>query len=203
MGTKRITWGIFLFAIGVFLLWISFQGEITPTQFLNSFRLPLLPLSIFIAILGFVFFVDGRTIQKQKYVRGGANRALQAEHPKENHDIPTDKIPGMKDLEEPKKKVCPQCKKGIYKDAKVCRFCGHEFPVTYILKVFGPEDKQKFDLLVKRFSERLGKPTEEIEHLLEMGMRFRSSTKAKLEENRIRFEKFGCRVESYKKVSRQ
>ena len=133
----------------------------------------------------------------------GANRVHHSVHSRENHDLPTHKIPHRDDLEEPKKKVCPNCNKGIYKDARVCRFCGHEFPVTYILKVFGPEDKQKFDLLVKRFSERLGKPTDEIEHLLEVGMRFRSSTEEQLEKNRARFERFGCRVETYKKVSRQ
>ncbi|MBN1572731.1 MAG: zinc ribbon domain-containing protein [Deltaproteobacteria bacterium] len=203
MVFRRIAWGIFLFFIGVFLFYLTFRGQFTLSQFLGGFRLPLLPLGLFFSVLGLVFYIDGRTIQKQRRMRDRDAHPRHTEHDRGHHDLTADEIPHESDLEVPKEKTCPNCKKRIYKDAKVCRFCGHEFAVTYILKVYGPKDRKKFKLLVKRLSERLGKPPDDIEHLLELGMRFRSPTEAKLEENRARFERFGCRVESYKKVARE
>ncbi len=202
MAKKRIFWGITLLIVGLLTLLFAFGGEFTLEQFLKSYRLVVLLLGIVFTIFGLVLYIDGRTILQQRKMNVGADRRREVRHPQKFHDIPHHKIPETKDLEEPKKKECPECKKHIYKDAKVCRFCGHEFKVTYILKVFAPEDKERFDLLVKKLSARLKKPTDEIEHLLEVGMRFKSPTVELLKKNRIRFERFGCRIESYKKVSR-
>ena len=202
MANKRISWGITLFIIGLLMLLFAFSGEFTLEQFLKSYRLAVLPIGIIFVILGFVLYMDGRTILQQRKMKLGSDRSREVRHLQKYHDIEDHKIPETKDLEEPKKKKCPKCKKYIYKDAKVCRFCGHEFAVTYILKVFTPEDKERSALLVKKLSARLKKPTDEIEHLLEVGMRFKSPTEAVLDKNRIRFERFGCRIESYKKVSR-
>ncbi len=202
MGFRRIFWGISLLIIGVLLLWLTFGGQFTLSQFLNSFRLPALLIGSLFTIFGLVLYVDGRTIQRQKRMRDRDAHRRRTAHNQGHHDLTADEIPNESDLEVPKEKVCPKCKKKIYKDARVCRFCGHEFAVTYILKVFGPEDKKKFDLLVDKLSIRLKRSADEIEHLLELGMRFRSPTKEALEEKRVGFERFGCRVESYKKVSR-
>ena len=202
MASKRIFWGITLLIFGLLTLLFAFIGEFTLEQFLKSYRLVVLPIGIIFAILGFILYIDGRTILQQRKMKVGTDRRREVRHLQKFQDIPNHKIPETKDLEEPKKKECPKCKKHIYKDAKVCRFCGHEFKVTYILKVFAPEDKERFALLVKKLSARLKKPTDEIEHLLEVGMRFKSPTTELLKKNRIRFEKFGCRIESYKKVSK-
>ena len=112
-------------------------------------------------------------------------------------------MPDKDALEEPAKKPCPACKKGVYKDARVCRFCGHEFDVTYRLKVYGPKDRERYDFLVEELTKKLGKTKEEIKHLLDVGIRFKYSSRQNLQRHKTRFEGLGCSTEVYEKVARE
>ena len=112
-------------------------------------------------------------------------------------------IPGRRSLEEPSTKRCPGCAKDVYKDARVCRFCGRAFGVTLRLKVYPPEDGEKRERVVALLAKKLSMPADEVAHLLELGMRFKYDSADKLAAAREKFESLGCRTEVYEKAGRE
>lgn len=198
-GTNRVLSGILLFGAGAIILWYTSllfsHHEITSIEgFVNSFAAPSLLVGVFLIIFGFLLYIDGRTLQKQRY-----RKKTRGDHPKK----PEGELPEKNSLEEPAKKTCPACKKGVYKDARVCRFCGHQFDVTYRLKVYRPEDNERYVFLVDQLTKKLGETPDEIKHLLDVGIRFKYSSKQNLQKHKTRFERLGCPTEVYEKVARE
>jgi hypothetical protein len=112
-------------------------------------------------------------------------------------------IPGRKSLEEPATKKCPGCGKSVYKDARVCRFCGRAFSVTLRLKVYPPQDRKQREQVVALLAAKFKMPAEEVAHLLDLGMRFKYDSPEKLAAARGKFESMGCATEVYEKVGRE
>jgi len=112
-------------------------------------------------------------------------------------------MPAGSVVEEPSKKVCPKCKKYIYKDARVCRFCGNGFVVTYILKVYRPKGDENYRFLVDTIAKTSGKTKDEVTALVEHGIRFKYSQKDSLLAHKAKFENLGCKTEVYEKVERE
>jgi hypothetical protein len=196
-GANRVLWGIVLLVTGFFLLLYTYDTRATLTDFETSLTPSALIMGIACAILGFVLYIDGRTIQKQEKTNKREMASIGHTRPSKNA------IPEKQSLEVPAKKRCPACKKYVYKDARVCRFCGNQFAVSYRLKVYRPPSEQNRRFLVETLSKHFQKPPDEIDHLLEMGMRFTYSDYAHLDSHRKKFERLGCKTEVYEKVARE
>jgi len=167
---------------------------------------------LFLIFLGFVLVMDGHTIARRgegsPYQHSDPppqSHTTAPTHQVENHTLPPafpDQNDNDVDMEEPSKKECPECHKYVFKDSRVCRFCGHSFPITYILKIFKHDDPARNEHLTALLSKKLHRTEQEVGELLESGLRLSYSTREKMETNRKKFEHFGCPVEAYEKVRR-
>lgn len=54
--------------------------------------------------------------------------------------------------------------------------------MTYRLKVYRPKDNERYDFLVDQLTKKLGKTPDEIKHLLDVGIRFKYSTRESLKK---------------------
>jgi ribosomal protein L37E len=169
-----------------------------------------------VALVGFILVIDGRTAAWQmgqrrsesvrRSVASGVGAALATQGtPSDAHGRPggVRAIPGRRELEEPSTKRCPACGKDVYKEARVCRFCGHGFSVTLRLKVYPPTDETQKKRLVVLLADKLKMPEGEVAHLLDLGMRFKYDSAPKLAAARRRFESLGCATEVYEKAGRE
>jgi ribosomal protein L37E len=230
-ASKRIKAGWLLGALSLLLL--LYGGfNIVKTPAIDGIP-PLVPLACLVIggvvlILGVLLLVDGWTARWQIEMQDrqdGRESAVsrmggepperdsahapaapaRAERGRPDHDHISDAtpIPGRDSLEEPTTKKCPGCGKSVYKDARVCRYCGRAFTATLRLKVYPPQEKDKREHVVELLATRLKMPAEDVAHLLEMGMRFKYDSPEKLAAARGKFEALGCATEVYEKVGKE
>ncbi|MBN2225288.1 MAG: hypothetical protein JW765_11465 [Deltaproteobacteria bacterium] len=223
---RHITTGWLFISACLLLL---FAGGLNIFDTLRAGLTPELPALVLCAlgaaalILGTLLLIDGWTARWQEELRnrqetGGSTDSGPGALPREEDTssypayapigdrrrfAARGTIPGRKSLEEPATKKCPGCGKDVYKDARVCRYCGHAFGVTLRLKVYPPQDKQKREHVVGLLAKKLSMPADEVDHLLEMGMRFRYDSAGKLAAARGKFEALGCRTQAYEKAGRE
>lgn len=100
-GTNRVLSGILLFGIGALILWYTLllfsYYKITSIEgFINSFAAPSLLFGVFLIIFGFLLYIDGRTLQKQRH-----RKETQGGYPKK----PEGGLPDKDALEEPAKRA--------------------------------------------------------------------------------------------------
>lgn len=181
-----------------------------------------LVLGTTVLLLGVILLIDGWTARWQsetknrRAARESAASGLGAASPGSETKLPADvpgtdlsrpafrgAIPGRKSLEEPATKRCPGCAKDVYKDARVCRYCGRAFGVTLRLKIYPPQDSQRRERVVGLLAKKLSMPADEAAHLLELGMRFKYDSAEKLAAARTKFESLGCGTEVYEKAGRE
>ncbi|MBN1881256.1 MAG: hypothetical protein JW885_03700 [Deltaproteobacteria bacterium] len=209
---KRFTSGLLAGGVGiVFFLIANLRGWVVG-GLVDGVSVALSLLGLFFIFVGLMLVMDGHTIAR----RGEASPHRRDEtpphthtphppHPTHSHDRPP-AFPEEADdemaVEEPTKKECPACHKYVFKDARVCRFCGHSFPITYILKIHRHEDLEKNEHLIKLLAMKLHRSEQGISELLDSGLRLSYSTQERMETNRKKFEHFGCPVEAYEKVGR-
>ena len=214
---KRFTSGLVAVGIGIVLVLITSERGWTINGVVDGVSVALFLLGLFSMCVGFVLAMDGHTIAR----RGEASPYHSPYHhddpPPQTHtahpphqEHPHDRPPAFPeesddemDMEEPSKKECPACHKYVFKDARVCRFCGHSFPITYILKIHRHEDAEKNEYLMGLLSKKLHRSKQEVGELLESGLRLTYSSKELMESNRRKFEHFGCPVQTYEKVKRE
>jgi len=213
---KRFVSGLAVGGLGIILiLAASARGWVTG-GLVDGVSVAILLLGLFFAFTGIMLFMDGRTIAKQGdtppyYHADPQPRAhTSPSHPPhpagESHAHRPPAFPDQNDdemdIEEPSKKECPGCHKYVFKDSRVCRFCGHSFPITYILKIFRHKDPEKNKHLTALMAKKLDRGEQEVGELLESGLRLSYSTREQMETNRTKFEHFGCPVQTYEKVGR-
>lgn len=210
---KRFISGLFAWVVGIILaLAANVRGWID-NGLVDGVSVAFLLLGLFLIFVGLMLIMDGHTIARQGETSPYRHRdssprtethSAHTPHPVSSHAHPpafpeeSDEM----DMEEPSKKECPECRKYVFKDSRVCRFCGHSFPVTHILKIHPHEDPEKNERLVELLSKKLHRSEEGVSELLESGLRLSYSTREKLETNREKFEHFGCPVQTYEKVRR-
>jgi ribosomal protein L37E len=225
-ASRRITAGWMLGALSLLLL---LYGGFNFAQGPQVDRIPpLIPLISLVLgtsllILGTILLVDGWTARWQmemkshRAARESAGSGLGAapsagDAPARHAAVPGGdtggpgaraEIPGRPSLEEPATKKCPGCGKAVYKDARVCRFCGRAFGVTLRLKVYPPQEKKKREEVVGLLAKKLKMPADDVAHLLDLGMRFKYDSPEKLAAARTKFESLGCATEVYEKVGRE
>jgi len=208
---KRFVSGLFAWVVGIILVLAANVRGWTDGGLVDGISLAILLLGLFFIFVGLMLIMDGHTIARQgesspyRHIESSPRtHAAHTPHPEPSHARPpafpeeNDEM----DMEEPSKKECPGCHKYVFKDSRVCRFCGHSFPVTYILKIFPHEDIEKNEHLVGLLARKLHRGEQEVSELLESGLRLTYSTREKLETNREKFEHFGCPVQTYEKVRR-
>ncbi len=222
MAQRRIIAGWVLIAVSLLLL---FAGGLNVLEKLRAGQPPdTVPfISVIIGaaaiFIGAILLIDGWTARWQAETNNGReNRrsassrfdaalserdAVPVPGNDRTHSGARGAIPGRRSLEEPSTKKCPGCAKDVYKEARVCRFCGRAFGVTLRLKVYPPEDKKQRERVVSLLAKKLSMPVDNAAHLLEMGMRFKYDSPDKLAAAREKFESLGCRTEVYEKAGRQ
>jgi hypothetical protein len=221
---RRITTGWMLIAVSLLML---FAGVLNILDGLSAGRGPV-PVEIVLCVLGtaalllgMILLIDGWTARWQAEQRAhesaqpsivpgtAESRTERDAGPglagRDDRGRPAARggFPGRKSLEEPATKRCPGCAKDVYKDARVCRYCGHAFAVTFRLKVYAPKEKDRHDHLVRLLGKKLSMPEGDVAHLLELGMRFKYDSPEKLAAARAKFEALGCRTQAYEKVGRE
>jgi hypothetical protein len=226
---RGITAGWIVTAVSLLLL---FAGGLNVFDRLRAGRTPEpLPLVLFVLgaaalVIGAILLIDGWTARWQAEMKNRGDipqslppsrfdAALSENDAAPPAASPGDRgahsgysgapgpIPGRRSLEQPATKTCPACAKAVYKDARVCRFCGHAFGVSLRLKVYPPEDTKLRERVVALLAKKLKMPPDETAHLLDLGMRFRYDSPEKLAAARARFESLGCRTEVYEKAGRE
>jgi hypothetical protein len=225
MAHRRIIAGWVLIAVSLLLL---FAGGLNVLERLRAGQAPEPVPFISVVIgaaaifIGAILLIDGRTARWQAETKNGHENRRSASSRFDSglserdadpaaappggdraHSGARGTIPGRRSLEEPSTKKCPGCAKDVYKDARVCRFCGHAFGVTLRLKVYPPEDGKQREHVVTLLAKKLSMPGDDAAHLLEMGMRFKYDSPEKLAAAREKFESLGCRTEIYEKAGRE
>ncbi len=222
---RRITWGWVFIAASLLLL---FAGGLNVLEKLEAGQPPepvpliSLVLGATALVLGTILLIDGWTARWQKEQKDGeaTRRSVTSRPDAASSEKDTEPpaaapagdrayragrgtIPGRGSLEAPATKKCPRCAKDVYKDARVCRYCGHAFSVTLRLKVYPPQDRKKREEVVGLLAAKLKMPADEVAHLLDLGMRFKYDSPQKLAGARAKFESMGCRTEEYEKAGRE
>jgi hypothetical protein len=222
---RHVTAGWLFIAASLLLL---FAGGLNIFDSLRAGRtpdpLPLISLALGVVALGLgtILLIDGWTVRWQTE-KGNGRETQPPDASRMNASSPekdtapaaaapgSDRassagrgtIPGRGSLEAPATKKCPACAKDVYKDARVCRYCGRAFSVTLRLKVYPPEDEAKRNEVIRILAAKLRMPADEVAHLLELGMRFKYDSPGKLAASRGKFEAMGCKTEEYEKAGRE
>ena len=211
---KRFISGLFAGGLGIVLVMIANLRGWTINGVLDGVTVSIFLLGLFSGFVGLMLVMDGHTIARQgesSPSRPDAPRTqtqthtAHTPHPASSHPHPpafSEQNDEEMDMEEPSKKECPGCHKYVFKDSRVCRFCGHSFPITYILKIYRHEDPEKNEHLVGLLSKKLRRSEQEVSEHLESGLRLTYSTRERMETNQKKFEHFGCPVQTYEKVRR-
>jgi len=212
-AAQRIVTGWLLMAVSALFLVIggaSIVERLGMGQAPEAVSLVLSTLGIAALIPGLLLIIDGITARRQtKTGYQGLPKPPTAPRPAaatvQGKATPATagEIPERHALEEPATKSCPGCKKAVYKEARVCRFCGHAFGVTLRLKVYPPQDKKLYEHVVAILSQKLKMPEDKTAHLLDLGMRFKYDSADKLAAAREKFKSLGCRTEVYEKAGRE
>lgn len=222
MAQRRIIAGWVLIAVSLLLL---FAGGLNVLERLRAGQAPEPVPFVSVVIgaaaifIGAILLIDGWTARWQAETKNGHENRRSASSrfdsglserdaapaPGEDraHSGARGAIPGRRSLEEPSTKKCPGCAKDVYKDARVCRFCGRAFGVTLRLKISPPEDKKQREHVVTLLAKKLSMPADDAAHLLDLGMRFKYDSPEKLAAAREKFESLGCRTQVYEKAGRE
>jgi hypothetical protein len=222
MAQRRIIAGWVLIAASLLLL---FAGGLNVLEKLRAGQAPEPVPFISVVVgaaaifIGAILLIDGWTARWQTETKNGRDNRRSASSrfdsglsegdaaPAPGEDraqsVARGAIPGRRSLEEPSTKKCPGCAKDVYKEARVCRFCGHAFGVTLRLKVYPPEDGKLKEHVVTLLAKKLSMSVDNAAHLLELGMRFKYDSPDKLAAAREKFESLGCRTEVYEKAGRE
>ncbi len=218
---RRITTGWLSIAVSLLMLFggvLNILDELSAGRGAGTVEIALCILGTAALLFGMLLLIDGWTARWQAEQR--AHESAQSSILPRSNDAPRERdidsasvgredrgrqaprgrLPGKRSLEEPAAKRCPGCAKDVYKDARVCRYCGHAFVVTFRLKVYPPKEKDRHDYLVRLLGKKLSMPEGDVAHLLELGMRFKYDSPEKLAAARAKFEALGCRTEAYEKV---
>ncbi len=139
------------------------------TGYLRSSRSSALALGTSLLILGTILLIDGWTALWQAERRdhraaresagSGLGAAPSPERATARHaavpggDTDTSRRPRRASPDagasrSPRQRNAPDARKTVYKDARVCRFCGRAFGVTLRLKVYPPADRKKREHVV-------------------------------------------------------
>jgi hypothetical protein len=225
-AARRITAGWIFTSVSLLLL---FAGGLNVLERLRAGQapdpVPLVSVVIGAAVLiiGAILLIDGWTARWQAETKNGpesqrpAPSRFDAALSERDAELPAaaspgdsrtrsgtrGTIPGPRSLEKPSAKKCPGCAKDVYKDARVCRFCGHAFGMSLRLKVYPPQDAGLRERVVSLLSKKLSMPADDTAHLLDLGMRFKYDSPEKLAAARGKFESLGCRTEVYEKAGRE